>query len=142
MRKHLQVSLFVILFGVLISQSYLIYVLKVDVNNDILNLKDSTTILNDKVDLQKDSLSLDISNLRKETSKAVESLGGNIDQLKEDNTQSQEQIKKLTKDVKDLENVQIEASQDFSSIVEDVIPSVVSIRAGNSIGSGVFISSK
>jgi len=141
-QKNLKIFLFIILFGILTSQSYLIYDLRSNFDEKVSILESSLIILDNEVEIQKNSLQSDINNLRKETSNAVQSLGGNIDQLREETTQSQEDIKKLGEDLENLENVQIEASQDFSLIVEDVIRSVVSIKAGNSIGSGVFISPK
>ena len=141
-QKNLKIFLFIILFGILTSQSYLIYDLRSNFDEKVSILESSLIILDNEVEIQKNSLQSDINNLRKETSNAVQSLGGNIDQLREETTQSQEEIKKLGEDLENLENVQIEASQDFSLIVEDVIRSVVSIKAGNSIGSGVFISPK
>jgi len=139
---NLKIFLGIILLGILISQSYMIFDLRSNFNTEISNLENSVNTINNKVDTQKSSLQQEISNLRKETSDAVEGLGGNINQLREEASQSQEDIKKLSEDLEDLENVQIEASQDFSLIVEDVIKSVVSIKAGNSIGSGVFVSPK
>ena len=60
--------------------------------------------------------------------------------------ESKEAIEELSKGLEELENVQIKASKDFSSIISDVIDSVVLIQAGKgagaSIGSGVFPENK
>ena len=59
-------------------------------------------------------------------------------------SESRSAIQQLSEGLEELENVQIEASQDFSLIIEDVIESVVSVRATrgslSSLGSAVFVS--
>jgi len=81
---NLKIFLGIILLGILISQSYMIFDLRSNFNTEISNLENSVNTINNKVDTQKSSLQQEISNLRKETSDAVEGLGGNINQLREE----------------------------------------------------------
>ena len=81
-----------------------------------------------------------MTDLRKESANAIKSLGGNINALLKENEESKKAIEELSEGLEELENVQIQASKDFSSIIEDVIDSVVIVKAGNDFGSGVFVS--
>jgi len=132
-------ALFAIII-ILISQGYLFYGL----NKKVKSLDDSLSALDDKVDFQRRNIENEISDLRNESANAIKSLGGNINALMKESEESKEAIEELSKGLEELENVQIKASKDFSSIISDVIDSVVLIQAGKgagaSIGSGVFVS--
>ena len=131
---------FLAVIGVLIFQGYLLYDLKNDLNKEIISLDNSLINLNNKVNSDKSELNEEISDLRNESANAIKGLGGNIDTLIKENKESKKAIEQLSEGLEELENVQVQASKDFSSIVEDVIGSVVVVKAGNSFGSGVFVS--
>src|SRR3989344_8169151 len=131
---------FLAVIGILIFQGYLLYDLKNDLNKEIKSLDNSLINLNNKVNSDKSELEEEISDLRNESAKAIRGLGGNIDTLIKENKESKKAIEQLSEGLEELENVQVQASKDFSSIVEDVIGSVVIVKAGNSFGSGVFVS--
>ena len=120
----------------MIFQGYLFYIL----NNEVKTLETSLASLDNKLDLQKSELEDKLGNLRKESASAIKSLGGNIDALTKENEESKKAIEELSEGLEELENVQIQASKDFSLIIDDVINSVVVVKAGNSFGSGVFVS--
>ena len=127
---------------VILSQSYFIYDLNKDLDQKTNSIKETITILDSKINQQQIELNKDISNLRKESASALNSLSSDLDELRVQSSESKKAISKLSEGLKELENVQIEANQDFSLIVEDVIDAVVSIRTENNIGSGVFVSPK
>ncbi|MBS3151130.1 trypsin-like peptidase domain-containing protein [Candidatus Woesearchaeota archaeon] len=131
---------FLVIVAILIFQGYLLYDLKRDLSNEIDGVENSLLVLDGKVDSQKTELDDEIGNLRKESAAAIKSLGGNIDALLKESEKSKRAIEELSEGLEELENVQIQASKDFSSIIEDVINSVVVVKAGNSFGSGVFVS--
>lgn len=126
--------------SILVFQGYLFYDLKRDFDNEVKFLQGSLSALNSKMDSQKDELEGEIGNLRKESANAIKSLGGNIDTLLKESKESKKAIEELSEGLEELENVQIQASKDFSLIIEDVIGSVVVVKAGNDFGSGVFVS--
>ena len=127
---------------VILSQSYFIYDLNKDLDQKTNSIKETITILDSKINQQQIELNKDILNLRKESASALNSLSSDLDELRVQSSESKKAISKLSEGLKELENVQIEANQDFSLIVEDVIDAVVSIRTENNIGSGVFVSPK
>ncbi|MFH1592138.1 MAG: trypsin-like peptidase domain-containing protein [Candidatus Woesearchaeota archaeon] len=101
-------------------QTYNIYQIKNEILTMDLDLKSHETILS--------SVQEEIDSVRSQTSTQLSTL---TEQLIE----SSSQISDLRQDLSD---VQIE-SQDFSSIVEEVIESVVSVLTDRSQGSGVFV---
>jgi S1-C subfamily serine protease len=139
-KEYIAVALVFVVVGVLGLQSYLVYDLRQDLESEMKGLENSLGLLEGKLSSQKVELKDDIETLRGQSTKAISDLGGNIDVLLKENSKSQKAIEKLSEGLEELENVQIKASKDFSSIVEDIISSVVSINAGGSLGSGVFVS--
>ena len=139
-RKYFYGGLALIIVSILVFQSYLFYELKKELDVEVKSLEDSLVNLDNKINSQKSEIEKEVSDLRNESANAIKGLGGNIDALTKENEESQKAIKELSKGLEELENVQIEASKDFSSIIEDVIGSVVVVKAGNSFGSGVFVS--
>ena len=131
---------FLAVISILIFQGYLLYDLKNDLNKEIKSLDNSLINLNNKVNSDKSELEEEISDLRNESANAIGGLGGNIDTLLKENEESKKAIEQLSEGLEELENVQVQVSKDFSSIIEDVIDSVVVVKAGNDFGSGVFVS--
>lgn len=127
---------FIIIISALIFQGYLFY----NLTSEVESIEDSLAGLDSKINSQKDELEKEVSDLRNESAKAIKGLGGNIDALIKESEKSKKEIEKLTEGLEELENVQIQASKDFSLIIEDVIDSVVVVKAGDSFGSGVFVS--
>ena len=138
-KTFLNIAVLVIV-SILVFQGYLFYDLRKDFSNEIKSVDNSLQSLDSKINSQKSDLESEISDLRNESANAIKSLGGNIDALVKESEKSKKEIEKLTEGLEELENVQIQASKDFSSIIEDVIDSVVVVKAGNSFGSGVFVS--
>lgn len=139
-RNYLYWGLILVVVSILIFQGYLFYDLKKDFDSEVKTLQNSLSSLDNKVDSQKDELEDEISNLRRESANAIKGLGGNIDTLIKESKESKEAIEELSEGLEELENVQIQASKDFSLIIDDVINSVVIVKAGNDFGSGVFVS--
>ncbi len=139
-KKYLFGILFLIVVSAFTVQSYLFYDFKKDFDKEIRFIDDSLFALDRKVDSENDAREKEITDLRKESVNAIKSLGGNIDTLLKENEESKKAIEELSEGLEELENVQIQASKDFSSIIEDVIDSVVIVKAGNDFGSGVFVS--
>jgi len=139
-KNYLYTGLVLAVISILVFQGYLFYDLKKEFNNKVSSLQGSILALNSKIDSQKDDLENEIGDLRNESANAIKSLGGNIDALVKESEQSKKAIEELSEGLEELENVQVQASKDFSLIIEDVIDSVVIIKAGNSFGSGVFVS--
>jgi S1-C subfamily serine protease len=126
--------------GILGSQTYFIYELKYGISN----VEDELINLKSKVEVQKKESDSNVKDLREKSLSAFESLGNDLDDLRIQSSESRSAIQQLSEGLEELENVQIEASQDFSLIIEDVIESVVSVRATrgslSSLGSAVFVS--
>lgn len=139
-KKYFFSILIFIIVSAFVFQGYLFYDLKKDFDSEVKNLQSSLSSLDNKVDSQKDELEDEVSSLRRESANAIKSLGGNIDTLIKESKESKEAIEELSEGLEELENVQIQASKDFSLIIDDVIDSVVIVKAGNSFGSGVFVS--
>ncbi len=131
---------YLIVICLLIFQSYLYYDLKMNISKDIESIEDSLLSLDNKINSEKSELDEEISDLRNESANAIKGLGGNINALMKESEESKKAIKELSVGLEELENVQVQASKDFSSIIEDVIDSVVVVKAGNDFGSGVFVS--
>lgn len=127
---------FIIIISALIFQGYLFY----NLSSEVKSIEDSLTNLDGKINSNKNELEKEVSDLRNESANAIKGLGGNIDALIKESEKSKKEIEKLTEGLEELENVQIQASKDFSLIIEDVIDSVVVVKAGDSFGSGVFVS--
>ena len=139
-KKYLFSILFLIVVSAFVAQSYLFYDFKKDFDNEIKFIDDSLLALGSKIDSENDARKKEMTDLRKESANAIKSLGGNINALLKENEESKKAIEELSEGLEELENVQIQASKDFSSIIEDVIDSVVIVKAGNDFGSGVFVS--
>ncbi|MAG45613.1 MAG: hypothetical protein CMH63_02455 [Nanoarchaeota archaeon] len=139
-RNILSVIVVLIVLSILGSQTYFIYELKGGINS----VENELNNLNSRVEVQKKETDTNIRDLREKSLSAFESLGDDLDDLRIQSSESRSAIQQLSEGLEELENVQIEASQDFSLIVEDVIESVVSVRASKgasfSLGSGVFVS--
>ncbi|MBI2106340.1 trypsin-like peptidase domain-containing protein [Candidatus Woesearchaeota archaeon] len=138
-KTFLNMAIFAVMI-ILIFQGYLFY----NLNNEVKSLDDSLSSLDNKIEFQRKNIENEISDLRNESANAIKGLGGNINALMKESEESKKAIEELSEGLEELENVQIKASKDFSSIISDVIDSVVLIQAGKgsqtSIGSGVFVS--
>ena len=139
-KKYFFSILIFIIISIFVFQGYLFYDLKKDFDNEIKSLQDSLLGLDNKIDSEKNELENEIGDLRNESANAIKGLGGNINALIKESEESKKAIVELSEGLEELENVQIQASKDFSSIIEDVIDSVVVVKAGNDFGSGVFVS--
>ncbi len=139
-RNIISVVIILIVIGILGSQTYFIYELKYGISN----VEDELINLKSKVEVQKKESDSNVKDLREKSLSAFESLGNDLDDLRIQSSESRSAIQQLSEGLEELENVQIEASQDFSLIIEDVIESVVSVRATrgslSSLGSAVFVS--
>ncbi|MBI2564618.1 trypsin-like peptidase domain-containing protein [Candidatus Woesearchaeota archaeon] len=90
------------------------------------------------------------SELKKELNSQVQVIQGTIETVKEQNEQlaqlssqlKQVEISSVSK-ISDLQKqlANLDISEDFSNIIAQVLPSVVSIRAGSNVGSGAIIKS-
>ena len=76
-KNFLMGMLFLIIIGVLTTQSYFLYDIKQEFNNEMILLGDSLVVLDNKLDSQKRNLEEDLNDLRGETTNAIQSLGGN-----------------------------------------------------------------
>ncbi|MEK6856484.1 MAG: hypothetical protein AABX49_00555, partial [Nanoarchaeota archaeon] len=124
-KKYLFSILFLIVVSAFVVQGYLFYDFKKDFDNEIKFIDDSLLALGSKIDSENDARKKEMTDLRKESANAIKSLGGNINALLKENEESKKAIEELSEGLEELENVQIQASKDFSSIIEDVIDSVV-----------------
>ncbi|MBS3137715.1 trypsin-like peptidase domain-containing protein [Candidatus Woesearchaeota archaeon] len=97
-----------------------------------------TTELNDTKKEQEKKyleLSTDISTSQKESEKKIFTLQGKLQEVQ---NKSDEEVIKLKQSIS---SIQVQ-NKDFSSIIEDVVKTVVSLKTNKGIGSGVIISEK
>ncbi len=139
--------IFVVIVGTGIFGFYIIDKRISELNQNLATFKKSTSenlnsldtkivqsekSLSEKISNEVSTLNIDVDSLRKDTEKSTKALE---DVIKEVEQQSNIELEKVKKDIK---SVSVSAG-DFSQIVEDVLPSVVSIITDRGMGSGVFI---
>lgn len=122
-KKHIwiQIIVLILLIGVISYQTYINYEIKNSISSINVDLSTHETLLT--------NIGSDLNDLK-------EGSQSQFDIIEEKLQISTSQITDLKKDVS---NIQVD-SNDFTSIIDDVLPAVVAIIADKSQGSGVIIS--
>ena len=102
-------------------------------------LEDLSSEVDAKTKTVKQELNSELQNTQDQLNQNLNTLGSNLgSQITQVKQESSEKIAGLEKQVLNI-NIQ---SQDFTSIINEVIKSVVSIKADDSIGSGVIVDTR
>ncbi|MBI5392991.1 serine protease [Candidatus Woesearchaeota archaeon] len=161
MFKKVTIVFIVILVLSLLVVSYYLYSLNKQMQQNYQSLstsitttaEDLTTQLTGKINTVDNTLKTEITDLKKEQEKKYAALSTEIvtsqqesekkiftlqGKLQEVQNKSDEEVIKLKQSIS---SIQVQ-NKDFSSIIEDVVQTVVSLKTNKGIGSGVIISKK
>jgi len=103
-----------------------------DYNKGLSNLDVKLTNLNTTMDAQNKFLNNELTDVKEESKKSIDALSDLIEEVE---SQSNIQLEELKGDVKDISVEKL----DFSAIIDDVLPAVVSVITETGQGSGVFV---
>ncbi|MBI4159113.1 trypsin-like peptidase domain-containing protein [Candidatus Woesearchaeota archaeon] len=128
-RENAVFLLLIFILGFLVYQQYTFTLFKEQTNTNLIVLQDN---FNKQLEASNTNLNNKINTLNEETVKSDEKILRVVSQLEKT---SSTQIEELSSQLKD---VQIK-SQDFSAIIENVVPAVVGVSTPQSLGSGATI---
>lgn len=135
-------SIFLFLFLLIFYINYNIKSIKQDYNTKILDLDNNVSnnlmVLGTQItvlDSNVSSIDSNLQDFKEQNKQQIKTLSQLIDQIEQ---QSNIRLKELKDELKDVKI----KSADFSSIIQDVLQSVVSVKTDKGQGSGVIIDSK
>ena len=128
-RENVILLFLFLVIGFLIYQQYSIFNLRDTTNANIVALQSS---FDTKLQTYSDNLNNKIDSLNEETVKSDEKILRVVSQLDKTSSTKFNELSTQLKDVKIK-------SQDFSAIIEDVVPAVVGVSTPQSLGSGAII---
>lgn len=128
-RGNITLVLLILIIGFLGYQQYLFLNFKEATNANLAALQDN---FNSQLQVFNTNLNAKIDSLNEETVKSDEKILRVISQLEKASSTKIDELSLQLKDVKIK-------SQDFSAIIEDVVPAVVGVSTSQSLGSGAVI---